>query len=108
MLDQENGIKRVLSETPTKRDELIEQLQEELTAERDARREERFIFIVLVVILFDIVFFTVMSNISGPIAILILQLLILIPLARRMGMQEIAQSLDNVLSRIAGKTTNAE
>jgi hypothetical protein len=35
--------------------------------------------------------------------LLVLELLILIPLAKRMGMQEIAQILSSVLHRMAGK-----
>lgn len=96
----------LLPDQPTKRDQQIEELQEALANERDARKEERFIFVVLLILLFDVVFFTVMPSFGGPIAILVLQLLILIPLARRMGMEEIAQSVDRVLNRVAGRHTH--
>lgn len=87
----------------TKQDEQIAELQNQLTQERDARREDRFVFIVVGVLLLDVTFFTVMPNFGGPIALLILELLILIPLAHRMGMQEIAEILSRVLHRMAGK-----
>ena len=41
---------------------------------------------------------------GGPIALLILALLILIPLAKRMGMEEIAAILDRVLNNVAGNS----
>lgn len=87
------------------RDDLIQQLQEELTQERDKRKEDRFVGIVLIILLFDIVFFTVMPTFGGPLAVLVLQLLILIPLARRMGMEGIALMIDRVLDRMAGGMT---
>ena len=77
--------------------EVLKSLQDELTAERKMRVEERFVGIVFLVILFDVVFFTVMPSFGGPIALLILELLILIHLAQRMGMKEIAKMLDRVL-----------
>jgi hypothetical protein len=102
--DQEpEVIDEFLPQRETLRDEQLSALQEELAAERDARREDRFIFIVALVILFNVVFFTVMPNFGGPLALLGLELLILIPLAKRMGMQEIAAMLDRVIHRMAGK-----
>lgn len=99
-------LKALAAEEPTQKDAQIEELQQDLAEERDARLEERFIFIVVCVLLLDIVFFSVMPSFGGPIALLILQLLILIPLARRMGMQEIVTMLDRVLSRIVGKAND--
>ena len=99
---------RLAREPSTLRDRQIEELQQSLTAERDARREDRFVFIVALVILFDVAFFAVMPSFGGPLALLILELLVLIPLARRMGMQEIATILDRVLGRIAGKAGDPE
>ena len=87
----------------TKQDEQISELQERLTEERDARKEDRFVFIVLIVLLLDVVFFTVMPTFGGPLALIILELLILIPLAKRMGMEEVAQILSRVLHRVADK-----
>lgn len=92
----------LLVEEPSIKDDQIERLQTQLNDERDARLEERFVCIVILVILLDIVFFSIMQNFGGPIALLILELLILIPIARRMGMEEIATMLDRVLDRVAG------
>lgn len=96
----------LLPDQPTKYDQLVEELQESLTNERDARREERFVFIVVCVLLFNVVFFTVMPSFGGPLALLVLELLVLVPLAKRMGMQEIAQLLDRVLSGIIPGANN--
>jgi len=88
----------------SKRDSQIAALQEQLTHEKDARREDRFIFIVIVVLLLDVTFFSVLENFGGPLALLLLELLILIPLARRMGMEEIARICGQVIDRMAGKS----
>lgn len=103
-----NPFAKALSAIPTKQDQLIEELQEDLAYERDARKEDRFIFIVIVVLIFNIMIFTVMPTFGAPIAILVLELVILIPLAKRMGMQEIAKTLDRVLSRVTAKPDHEE
>lgn len=89
---------------PTKQEQQIQELQEDLAAEKDARREDQFVFIMASVILFDIVFFTLMPTSAGPISIVVLQLLVLLPLARKMGMDEIATILNGVITRLAGKS----
>jgi hypothetical protein len=89
---------------PSAQEKQIQELQENLEYERDARLEERFVFIVLIVLLLDVVFFTIMPTFGGPIALLILELLILIPLAKRMGMEEIAKTLNRVLDRMVSKS----
>jgi hypothetical protein len=94
----------LIAEEPTKRDQQINELQEELAEERDARREDRFVFIVVTILLFDIMIFAVMPTFGAPLAILILELLILIPLARRLGAEEIAKTLDRVLGRISDRS----
>ncbi|MBO6827170.1 MAG: hypothetical protein JJ879_13270 [Sneathiella sp.] len=91
---------------PSKEEVLIEELQEQLTSERDARREDRFFFIVITVILFDIVFFTVIPNSAGPIALFLVQIIVLIPIAKKMGVEEIAIMLNSVLERVAYKASN--
>lgn len=103
-----SGMERLAKSEPTKRDQQIQELQEELTAERDARREDRFFFVLVCVILLDIVFFTVSPTFGGPLALLVLQLLVLIPLARRMGMEEVATILNGVITRIAGRASGGE
>lgn len=98
----------VLGNEVTKRDEQIQALQEELTQERDARREERFLFIVLFLFLLDVVFFSVMDTFGGPLSLLVLEMIVLIPLARRMGMEEIAGIINRVIDNVAGKAVKKE
>ncbi len=86
-----------------KKDQQISELQKQLAYEKDARLEERFTFIALIILLFDVVFFSVMPTFGGPLAVLILELLILIPLARRMGMDEIARIISRVIDRLASR-----
>ncbi|RWO77205.1 hypothetical protein [Mesorhizobium sp.] len=97
------GFGVLVASEPSPQEVQIQELQPRLVYERDARLEERFVFIVLAVMLLDIVFFTVMPTFGGPIALLILQLLVLIPMAKRMGMEEIARILGRVLDRMVTK-----
>lgn len=96
------------AEEPSKKDIQIQELQEHLERERDARKEERFIFIVLAVLLLDVVFFTVMPTFGGPLALLVLELLVLLPLAKRMGMEDIAQLISRVLDGVAHKAKDSK
>ncbi|WP_143025618.1 hypothetical protein [Paracoccus isoporae] len=93
---------------PDKRDQQITELQEEIAQLRDARQEERFAFTVGLILLLDVCFFTVMPSFGGPIALLILELLILIPLARQMGVDEIVKLLNRVLERFVSKGNSEE
>lgn len=85
-------------------DSQVSELQEQLAHEKDARQQERFIFIVVAVLLLDVVFFAILPTFGGPLALLLLELLILIPLAKRMGMEEIAELLSRLLDHMAGKS----
>jgi TRAP-type C4-dicarboxylate transport system permease large subunit len=98
----------LVTDEASKQEIQISELQENLAKCQDARREDRFVFIVCIVLLLDVVFFSIMPSFGGPLALLIIQLLILIPLAKRMGMEEIAQILSRVLHRMAGKGDRGE
>lgn len=104
----ENPFRALLNPEPSTQDKQIEELQTQLTHERDGRREDRFVGLVCLVILLDVVFFSVLPTFGGPLALLVLELLVLIPLARRMGMEEIAQILNSVITRLAGKAHDGE
>lgn len=92
----------------TKRDQQIEELQERLEHERDARKEDRFVGVVLIIILLNVVFFTVIPTFTGPIALLVLELIILVPLAKKMGMEQIVKLLNRVLDRITVNINNKD
>ncbi len=106
--DEKKNFNLLTTSAVTNQDELIAALEKRLEESLDARREDRFVGIVLIVLLLDVVFFSVMPTFGGPLALLILQLLILIPLARRMGMEEIAEILSRVISRVADNTDRRE
>lgn len=42
-----------------------------------------------------------MESFGGPLALLLLEILVLIPLARKMGMEEVVTIMDRLLGRIA-------
>jgi hypothetical protein len=96
-------IERLAESTPTKQEQQIQELQDDLAAERDARREERFVFVVVSVILLNVVFFSVIPTLTGPLGLVVLELLILVPLARRMGLDEVVRIINAVITRMAGK-----
>ena len=93
---------------PTAQDKQIQELEDALEKAKDRIKEERFIWIIIFIILFDVVFFSNMESFFGALVIFILELLILIPLARRMGMEELAGILDRVLARIASGVSNRD
>jgi len=95
----DGNIEKLATEKSTQQAKQLEELQMKYTRERDARRADWFIAIVLLIIMFDVMFFSVMPSSGGPIALVILQLLFLIPLATRLGMQEIAKIIGRVLAR---------
>lgn len=108
------GMKKPLT---NRRDQRVEELQKALTAERDERRaereewregqrEERFISIVALLILLDVMFFSVIDNLTGPLVLLILELLLVVSLTRRMGMKESAQLIYRILDYLVGCINN--
>ena len=84
-------------------DQVVNFLQSALEKEREERKEDRFIFILVSVVLLDVVLFSAMPNFGGPIALLILQLFIVIMLARRLGLREAHRLLAGFLDRLAGR-----
>ena len=98
-----SGFDRLAPSEASKQDLQISELQKQLAHEKDARREDLFIFIVVLVLLLDVTFFSILPNLVGPLALVVLELLIFIPLARRMGLEEIALICGNVIDRLAGK-----
>lgn len=82
------------------KDEQIAELESNLQSEKDARLEDRFMFIFLGFILIDIHIFIYLETWGGPIALLILELLFLVVMARRMGVDDITLWLDKTLASV--------
>jgi len=99
MPDKDSGFKNIPGSEPDEKSRRIEQLEEELQRVKDERSEDRFMFVVVIIVLLDVVFFSVSPNFSGPVALLILELLILIPLAKRLGMEEISEMINAIIHR---------
>lgn len=94
--------------TADPRDQQIEDLQERLAGEKDARIEDRFFFVFIALILLNVVFFSVLDNLGGPVALLLLELAFLALLAKRMGMEEVYTLFDRFAGRIASTVTTRE
>jgi hypothetical protein len=98
----------IIPQVEDKKDSQIEELQNRLASEKDARLEERFVWIILLCGLLDVVFFTIIPSWSGPLCLLLLELLVFIPLAKRMGVEEIAVILTNVMDGVAKRARDGK
>ena len=98
--------KEPLPEQPKAPDRKIVELEKALSDEINARKEERFIFAVVSILLLDVVFFSVLDGWGGPIALVVVELLLLVLVARRMGVEAVSEFLDGVLGRIISGVTN--
>lgn len=88
---------------PSATDEALEALQYDLLNEKDARREERFIWFVVVVVLFDAMVFQSMTNFMAPLVIGVIELLLLIALGRKWGMDSIWTLTEMIVNRWDGR-----
>jgi hypothetical protein len=79
----------------------LDDLSNQLERERDARKEERFLLIMVVVVVSDAYIFSNMENWTGPLVIGIIELIGLAVLARKWGVQEVAQFLAMFFQRMA-------
>ena len=87
-------------ESDQKKSEEIVNLLAEVQKERDGRNEERFYFIVVVLVIFDGHLFMHMDNLTGPVVILFLELVVLIPIAKKCGVGTVVEVLDKILNVI--------
>lgn len=88
----------------SKTDRQISELQEALEQERDGRKSDRFIAILVAVILLNVHVFTGMTGWGGPIAILVLEILLLLVLAEKQDVSIVEQWLDKMLNNIKRDT----
>ena len=66
----------------------------------DNRSEERFIWIVVCIILFDCLIFMHMESWSGPLVIGIIELVLIIALAKKLQVDQIAGLLTRFMDRV--------
>ena len=95
--------KPLLDAQPSPVEEALEATQRELVAEKDARREERFIWFAVVVVLFDALVFAQMDNWTGPVIIGLIELLILLAVGRKWGMDLIWTLTEMIIGKWDGR-----
>jgi hypothetical protein len=78
-------------------------LGDELEAAQDGRKEERFVWITIVVILVDVMWFEDSPNPALPVVVLVLQLILLVVLARRMGIDDVVELIDRFIHAVGNK-----
>lgn len=83
--------------------EALEAIQQELEKERDARKEERFIWLCAVLLLFDIFAFKEMETWSGPIIIGVVQIVFIVAIGRKWGMDHIWTLTERLVDKWDGK-----
>lgn len=81
----------------SKKDAQIADLQTEIEGLKDCRNEDRFLFGLIILILFDVIFFSHTEGWGAPLAILVLELIVIMIMARKMGVQDITNILDKYL-----------
>lgn len=77
-------------------------LEEELQRVKDAHNEERFIWILAILILCN-AFVSPSVPIKSWIFLVLLQLVFLIALAQRLGIDEVVVILSNLLAKVTGR-----
>lgn len=83
---------------PTK-DDLIGALQNQLVDEQDKRKEERFVWLCVVILIVDVFTFPHMAIWTAPLLIGIIELLLLIALGRKWGMDDIWTITEKIIDR---------
>lgn len=92
------------SQEEDSRDELIASLQSDLERERDRRSEERFAWFAALNIIADLLVFPSLTTWSAPMAIVILQMLLLVVLGRKWGVDDIWTLTERLIDKWDGKT----
>jgi hypothetical protein len=76
------------------------ELGEDVERATDNRSEERFIWIVVCIILFDCIVFMNMASVMGPVVIGIIELVLIIALAKKLQVDQIAGLLTRFMDRV--------
>lgn len=103
MSDQPNPPKEdIFAVSVTKKDAAIERLASQLTEESDRRKEERFGWICALLAVVNYLLLKDVGNIFTPIVVVVFELIALLILARRSGLEYI----ELIISRLIGSVTN--
>lgn len=103
-MPQESDLRKVfLTEPATAKDDQIAVLEQDLQKEKDGRKEDRFVFLLVLIIIGDVWSFFYMHVWSAPFALLILEALLLLVVARRLGVDHVAVFMDRLLNKAVEK-----
>lgn len=91
-------------EDDAEKDRLINSLQNQLIQEQDKRSEERFAWFASINVIADLFVFPNLSTWSAPVAIAIIQILLLIVLGRKWGVDDIWTLTEKMIDKWDGKT----
>lgn len=86
----------------------VASLEEQLAAEKDGRMEDRFIGLIVAIIIFNIVVLKDAASVLLPLAVLILELVVLLLLAKRMGSEDISRLIDRLLQSVSRSRPDGE
>jgi len=89
-------------------DDAYSTVSSELTELRRQLFEERFCWIVFSLILLDVIFFDKISIWAIPVAIMVLELILLLVIASRLGITEIRVFFYRLIDGYAGKKSGSE
>lgn len=101
----EAELRKALEGTETA-EKTVSSLSLQLERARDDLREERFLYLLAVVVLLDVHFFTSMETWSGPLAILVLEVIGVIAVASRFRVGEVQKFTDKLLAAVSKRNTN--
>lgn len=87
-------------------EDAVAALERENQALKDARLEERFCWILAATILFDMAIFANIQTVGVPLAILGLELLLIVVLARKCGVQQIVLFIDRVVDGLTKRSSD--
>lgn len=88
--------------TVTKKDKELERLQSKLQEIEDSRKEERFGWIVAILAIVNYILLKDVQSILTPLIVVVFELLALLILARRSGLEYI----EILISKLIGSVTN--
>lgn len=100
MSDINKQIDKALKENKEQEDEEVSDLSEEKQKIEKERKEERFLWILSTIVLLDILFLKDCANWSLPIVIGIFELIAILILGKKLGIDFLASLIDKILEAI--------
>ena len=86
-----------VNESPSHKDDKIQELEKKVIDFEDRLSEERFYWVFGIVIAIDIIAFTKMDSWGGPVAISLLELIGLVALADKCGVDIVVRIMNRII-----------